>query len=434
MKISPAAVARRLKQEIDASDHSRNMVFFALEGILFNTMTQLSTSNNNLFATRLGATPFQLSLVTMLPQLVSMCILIPAAIFTDRMRSKRTMVLTALLLTGGAYLLTGLTPFLGAARLPAFLVLVALSAGPIAIYNSSWQAFFSDVVPMELRNRTLSIKNRCIFIVGFLMPLLSGNLLSSAQTVDDKIWLHQLLYWTAAVLLVLQVLVVRRVRGGVSQESPPAFSGAALKAALLGLMKNRRFLSFAGIALFFYVSWHLDSTLFYLGQIQYLESNEVWLAYSTAFTVLMQFLTIGFWTRVNEKHGVRFGIIFGALGLSLAPVALIVGTLLPHEIGRPVFVVSLAFSNFAFATVNLNILQCLLQVVDPRHKTLSIALYTIGVTLADAVSPVIAVQIYTALGENLRALHLTFGLMIVLRLVSAGLWALRWWRMRGEEK
>lgn len=431
---SSALAFLRLRHSIRENEQARNTLLFAVEGVLFNTMTQLSTNNNYLFATRLGASPFQLSLVAMLPQLVSVCILIPAAILTDRMRNKRSMVMGAVSIVCLAYICIGFSPFFSAYRLPLFLGLLTLSAGPIAIYNSSWQSFFSDVVPPNRRNATLSVKNRCMFISGFLIPLLSGNLLASAAGNEEKIFLHQLLYWTASFLLLLQLFLLFHIRGGESPEQHAAFSAADLKDAFRQLAGNRRFLAFAGITIFFYISWQLDGTVFYLGQVKYLESDESWLAYGTALTIFMQFCTIGFWAKVNEKHGVRFGIIFGSFGLIFAPVALMIGTLLPHEIGRPVFVVSLACSNFAFATINLNILQCLLQVIGSKNKTLSIAIFNMGITLAMAVSPTIAVQIYTSLGSSLQALHMTFGLIICLRIGATLLWFFRWKALRREPK
>lgn len=74
----------------------------------------------------------------------------------------------------------------------------------------------------------------------------------------------------------------------------------------------------------------------------------------------------------------------------------------------------------AFATVNLNMIQCLLQVIPNKNKTLSISFYTILVTLSNAFMPMVGVLIYTKLGANLAGLQTTFGIIFVLRIVSTG--------------
>lgn len=43
-----------------------------------------------------------------------------------------------------------------------------------------------------------------------------------------------------------------------------------LKTAFVDLIHNRRFLGFVGVALFFYLTWHIDWTLYFIGQTQYL--------------------------------------------------------------------------------------------------------------------------------------------------------------------
>ncbi|MDP4089597.1 MAG: hypothetical protein Q8930_10050, partial [Bacillota bacterium] len=52
-------------------------LLFAYEGVLIALINNLINNNNNLFATRLGATDFQLTLVIALPQLVGILVLLP---------------------------------------------------------------------------------------------------------------------------------------------------------------------------------------------------------------------------------------------------------------------------------------------------------------------------------------------------------------------
>ncbi|HWT27505.1 MAG TPA: MFS transporter [Mobilitalea sp.] len=149
---------------------------------------------------------------------------------------------------------------------------------------------------------------------------------------------------------------------------------------------------------------------------------------------VVQFITIGFWSRMNVKMGVRFGIIFGNLGLALCPISMIVATSVPGVNGKIIFLILNTISNLALATTSLNVLQCLLQVIPEKNKTLNISIYTVLVTLSNAVMPLVGVSIYTAMGADRHALQLIFWIIFVLRIVSTSLWTLRWWLLRNEPK
>jgi hypothetical protein len=199
-------------------------------------------------------------------------------------------------------------------------------------------------------------------------------------------------------------------------------------------MKNKKFLGFLGVALFFYMCWQADWTLYYIGQIKYLKLNEAWLSYVSVGGSLVQFLTIGFWSNINEKYGVRFPVIVGSLALSLFPLVMILCTTLSSDIAPLTFLILSTLSNFAFATITLNIIQCLLQVIPEKNKTLSISIYTFIVALSNAVMPIVGVRVYTVLGGDLKAFQITFLIIFVFRIVATVLWILRWWLLRGEPK
>lgn len=426
----------RIPHAIDAIRAPRNQVMrlFAFEGVLITLINNLVGSHNNLFASRLGAGDYELGLVTMLPQLVGMAILIPGGILTDRLRNKRDMVTSALLAVAAVYILIGFVPALGSSRLGAFLALLALSSAPMTIYNVSWQAYFSDVVHPNGRNSILAVRSGMSFLIGVTITLTGGALLSSATTNDEKIVLHQIFMWLAAALLLVQVYVLKKIPSKASDGTVKAkrLDLADLKKAFKDLIHNRKFIGFISVAIFFYMTWHIDWTLYYIGQTQYLGMNEAWLSYINIGNAIIQFLTMGIWSRINSKRGVRFAIIFGSLGLSLCPLAMIISTSINTGNAKLIFLIMNILFNFALATTSLNILQCLLQVIPEDNKTLNISVYTTLVMLSNGLMPFVGVSIYRILGADLGALHKVFAIIFVLRIMATGLWALRWWKLRNE--
>lgn len=409
----------------------RNMYLFAIEGMIITIINSMIGNNNNLFATRMEANNFELSLVTSIPQFVGMLVLIPGGILSDRMSNKRKMVVISLFCLSSLYMAIGFVPMFGQFRLIAFILLLALSVGPLTIYNASWQAYFSDVVPIEERNRVFTLRTKGTFLFNTVTPLVTGALLANTALNSGKIRLHQSFFWSAALLIFAQIFILMKISGGSNQRTNTT-GLKELKSAAVEIIRNNRLMGFIGVALFFYMSWQSDWTLYYIGQVEYLKLNEAWLSYVVVGGAVVQFLTIGFWSRMNEKFGVRVPIIIGALGLSLFPLAMIYSTSLPVGKGAIVFLTLNTLSNFAFATIYLNIPQCLLQVVPEKNKTLSISIYTVMTSFSNAVMPMVGVQLYTAFGSNLKALHSTFFVIFVMRIIAAVLWTIRWWVMRKE--
>ncbi len=413
--------------------NANTMVLFAYEGVLIAFINNLINNNNNLFATRLGASDFQLTLIIALPQLVGMLVLLPGGILTDRMSNKKRMVIFSLSVLLVVYFVLGFVPFLGKYSLTAFLVLLAVSVGPMTMYNASWQAYFSDVVPIKERNMAFTLRTKWTFLVNIGTPLLTGILLASAASTSGKIRLHQSFFWLSCILILLQILTLKRISGGTAHVHS-SVSLSELGAAAKALVHNKAFLGFLAVALLFYMSWQIDWTLYYIGQVKYLKLNEAWLSYCNVGGAAMQLLTIGFWSRINEKHGIRFSIIMGGLGLCFFPLAMIISTSLPANVGPYIFFLLSTASNFGFATVSLNILQCLLQVIPEKNKTLSISIYTLFISLSNAFMPMVGVKVYTVFGADLRALHITFFIIFAARIISTSLWAFRWWLLRNEPK
>jgi len=411
---------------------NRILLLFTLEGMLITLVNNLVGNNNNFFATRLGANEFQLSLLTTLPQLVGLLVLIPGGILTDRMKNKRNMVMVSLFAVTVFYALIGFVPMLQTNRLAAFLILFAVSVGPMTIYNVSWQAYFSDMVNEEKQNHIMTYRTALTFVIGIIIPLVSGSLLALATTNDSKIRIHQIYFWIGAALLLLQILVLNQIKGSPNASAVRHETGR-IKDVVSDLLHNKKFLGFVGVAIFFYATWHIDWTLYFIGEVNYLGLDEAWLSYVNIGNAVVQFITIGFWSRLNNKFGVRFGIIFGNLGLAFCPICMIVATGLPIPQGQVVFLIMNTLANITLAAVNLNIMQCLLQVVPENNKTLYISIYTVLVTLSNAFMPLIGVVIYTKLGADLEALQNTFRIIFAARIISTGLWGLRWWRLRERE-
>ncbi|MCL1958282.1 MAG: MFS transporter [Spirochaetes bacterium] len=398
---------------------------YAVDGFLVGSATTIASNTHNLFAVRLGANDFQLSLVFFLPQMFNMLVLIPGGLFTDSLHNKKRMVLATLSAAALGYLICSLSPFTAGYSVFFYLVFLSLASGAIALYNVAWQSYFPDVIDREVQNRVLTGRTYVFIFFSMLSPLIVGAVLAFIRNLSGKIIAHQGFFIGSALLFLLAANNFRKFQA-VRKNTPKRITLPEIKRAAKGLLHNKPFLLFASAALFFHITWHFDWTLYFIGQVKYLNMNELQLGLVTVGTTAMQLITLKFWSLKNEKYGVVLPFTFGIIGLSLCPVSIAAAVSLPQFIGPYAFLVFHTISHIPFATITLNLFQCLLQVVDEEYRSFSMAVFACLIGLSNAIMPVAGVALYHALGGDLDGFRRTFALIFVLRIIAAGLWLLRW--------
>ncbi len=132
------------------------------------------------FALYLHAKPFVMGLMAGLPAVVGL-LQLPASLWARRGGSRRPIVAAGAILGRGMFLPILLVPFLlppdSALRLPAFLVLLTLSAAFVTITTPAWTAWMSDLVPASSRGQYFGRRNMIAGIVSLVAPLPAGAFL-----------------------------------------------------------------------------------------------------------------------------------------------------------------------------------------------------------------------------------------------------------------
>ena len=398
---------------------------YALDGILVAGALSIVANNNNLFAQRLGASAFHLSMLQFLPAILTFFLLIPAGLMADSLKNKRRMMTLVLLLAGGFFGVVSLSPFVPGHNVYFMLVFLALAlVSANGMYNLAWQAFFPEVVVEESRNKVLTFRARLVMVVSLVAPLSVGTILTAIPSTEGKIRAHQGFYVLAAVMLLANVFHIKKLRA-VMAATPKKVSLAELKTAGKRLVKNKPFILFTGAILFFHMAWHVDWTLYFIGQANYLQMNELLLSLTPVSGMVAQLITLKFWSKRNTRRGVDSSMTYGIFGLALNPIAIIVGTALPHPFGIVAFLTLHFIAMFTFANITLTLFQCLLRVVDEEYRSFSISIYTCLITLSNGVMPVLGVSLYHSLGANARGLRLAFAIIFVMRILAGIIWILR---------
>ena len=397
---------------------------YAIDGILALGAVNLAANNNNLFAQRLGAGDFHLAMLQFLPQMLNLFLLIPAGLFADSLANKRRMLSAALVAAAVFFVAGAAAGFTAVQPLFFFLAFLSLANASIMLYNISWQGYFPEVVAEGMRNNVLTLRTRMGILVSLVIPLISGGVLSVIPSEHGKIIAHQFFYGVVAVMLISNAVHLRKIKA-IDPVPPKKIRLEAIKKAGARLLKNRHFKIFAGAALFFHMTWQIDWTLYFIGQANYLGMNEFQLGLAAVGSTSAQLITLKFWSKRNQRIGPGKTMTFGLLGLCLNPIVVIVATSIPLSFGPAAFLIMHTISMLTFATIGLNLFQCLMPVLDEEYRGFSISVYTSLITLSNAVMPVVGVAIYRALGGNLNGLRMAFAIVFVLRIIASGLWWLR---------
>lgn len=407
------------------------LLLFALEGMLLQYVTSINGFGNNLYATNLGATDAQISFNQMIPNLVAVILMLPFGILSDRMRSAKTVPVVMLLFMGCMYVGFGTVPVLGEYRMIFYFIFLAFTAGLVATYNAQWQNLFAAAVAPPLQNNTHAFRSRFMFVIGTITPLICGNAMAQFADTDGKLLVLRIFYYISAAFLFLQAFILSRLEVAPNVATGKRFSLSDLMEVFPDLAKNKKFLFFFGSVLFFYTGWHLDWSMWYIGETQYVGYTEAHLSYFNALCSVFQLLGLGFWAKMNVKKSIHFSLIFGFAGLMLCPPTIMAAALMGGQAGIWFFMLFGSALNFPQACIGLCVLQMLLGSIGEKNRALTISLYTMAITLSNSIMPYLGVQLYNALGADTRAFYLFNSIAWVWRICSTGLFI---WRYRLYKK
>jgi len=179
-----------------------------------------------------------------------------------------------------------------------------------------------------------------------------------------------------------------------------------------------------------YTSWQLDWSMWYIGQTQYAMMTEAQLSYYNAACAVVQIFALGIWAKMNQKRSVHFTICFCVGGAALYPVFATLMTFVPLGIRPWAFIFMCCIACCFECGIVMCLVQMMLEVVPEKHRSLTVSLYTILITISNAVMPLFGVKIYTWLGADLTAFRTFFMMELVYRVFVGGFFIVRYLRLK----
>lgn len=353
-----------------------------------------------IFAVRLGASNYQIGLLSSAPAFVSLLAMIPGAKFVDSRSEKKKITAAFMLAHRLFYLFLALIPFFTADKRAAVLVLtMALMNFPGAISNVAWQGFISRVVPSNRRAAAFAERSRLMNIVGTLSVLAAGHVLDIISYPLG----YRIMFTVAFLFAVMEIWVFRRLTELPSEPDtnteyniPVQRFIAKLPQSIFSdlkeIMTRWRFLRFTLTSLFFHFAWQVAWPLFTLYQTKVLGANNLWISILNLSNTGGSLLGYGFWTRHMQKNGSLKTLFTSTLGIFIVPLVYAFSTSL----------YTIAFFNIVtgaiFSGVMLSLFNALLDMTPEERKTTYIGYYNTAINASAIFAPMAGVALLNAFG------------------------------------
>jgi hypothetical protein len=273
-----------------------------------------------IFFTRLGATNFQVGLLTAMPALSGLVLAIIVGRFLQTRRQIVPWFSVARLLVISAYALTGLVPFFvpGELAVPAVLLIWLFATIPQIVVNVAFSVVMNAVAGPAKRYELMSRRWSLLGLTTALTVAITGQVL---DRIDFPIN-----YQIAFIGLSLGGLISYYFSSHIrlpEAEVPPQITGLSLGSRLKQnyelIKKERPFLSFNLKRFVFLTGQSLAIPLFPLYYVRVLEASNSWIGVIATAQTAVMLLGYFFWTRQSRRRGSRFVLLWTTLGLSLFP-------------------------------------------------------------------------------------------------------------------
>lgn len=361
------------------------------------------------FAIRLGASDYEVALISSLPALVAIFTLIPGALLINSATNKQTLTGFITLFQKIFYLFFAILPFLPITNLAlCFVILVGLMNLPGSLAVIGYQSAIGDIFIASERNSAMSIRNRYSDLSKLIVIFLSGQFLQKfAYENLTAIRAYQFIFFIAFLISLGEVITFFKFKN-IPKNSLKIPIKNSLKEFHQQLPKEKNFISFIICSLLFHFGWQMGWPLFSIYQINYLQADEGWLSIITIVSSIASILTVTYWSKLADSKSNTFALSLATLGMSITPILYTVATSL-----KTLTVLNI-LPGICTAGTLLILFNLMLEATPEKNRTIYIAFYTTIISISAAISPIIGIWI-----KNNSSIYHALWIVGTLRLIGS---------------
>ena len=366
----------------------------------------------------LGASNYQVGLISSLPPLVALIMTIPAAIMINRLeQQKKTVAMSVLwarvmflLIIGVVYLSTPYQAW-------AFLIIIAFMNVPGTISNIGWQTLISGMIKDERLGMFFSDRNRLLTVVGMISTLIIGIIMKK-QTYN--VAAYQWLFFAAFLFGLVEVFFLMKHR----EKGQPKVNRQD-KSSIMdwSIFKDHGYRWFLIAALCFNFSWQMSWGIFNIYNVKYAHATILWISLFSVGNQLVQIFTFPLWKKWADQKSNTLMLVWVALGMALAPFLTVLSTNLVY------LTFTQMLSGFFVSGTTLLLFNLLLEQSPKETRTYCITTYNVLLSFVAFISPQIGIWLL-----DMTGIHKSMEINSILRVFSAFVFLLMYVKYMKQSK
>ncbi|MBD8038663.1 MFS transporter [Solibacillus sp. A46] len=340
-----------------------------------------NTSNSYIpiFAmTILGATNYQVGLISSLPPLITLLMTLPAAILLNRSIEQKRLVAFSVLAARFVFLLIAFVSYVpGSFGSWLLLALIAAMSVPNTMANMGWQSFIGNIIEETRRAQFFSDRNRLLTIVGLIVTLTIGVVMKDMTANQIA---YQILFMFTFVVGIVELYFL------LKHDEPVRELSLEKKRAMdWSIFRNNKYVLFLIVALIFNFGWQMAWGLFNIYNVRYAGATIFWISMFNVANMSAQIFSFSLWRKWSQKYGNMYVFVWVAFGMSTAPLLMALSTNLYYLV-----VMSLISGLFVSGTV-LILFNLLLENSPQEVRTYCITTYNVLLATIAFTSPQIGI-------------------------------------------
>ncbi|NWQ41512.1 MFS transporter [Bacillus sp. EB106-08-02-XG196] len=360
----------------------------------------------------LGASNYQVGLISSLPPFIALLMTIPAAILLNRLETQKKTVAMAVLWARLLFiLLIGVVYFSSTYQAWAFLIIIAFMNVPATISNVGWQTLISGMIKEERRGAFFSDRNRLLTIAGMISTLVIGIIMKN-QT--NNATAYQWLFFAALLFGLLEVFFLMK-----HKETVRPVPNTKKSSMDWSIFKDHGYKWFLIAALCFNFTWQMSWGIFNIYHVRIAEATILWISIFSVACQLVQIFSFPLWKKWAEEKSNTLMLVWAALGMGLVPFLTILSTNLFYLTGVQ------ALSGFFISGVVLLLFNLLLEQSPAETRTYCITTYNVLLSFVAFIAPQIGIMLLEGLG-----IQKSMELNSIMRIGSAFVFLLMYSRTR----
>ncbi len=364
-------------------------------GYLYREIAWAGISNGvlggflSIFALRLGATAFEVGLLTTGPAIAGILVPLPASRLLRRMWSK-AVVFAPLAMFRMVFAVVAAIPLLpGPLRVPVLVSSYTLLAAPSCFFNTGFVPLLGKLLSRDIRAHVVGVRNTVVGLTTTITVLAVGKVLDALPFPIN----FQIVFLIGLVAAQTSTFLVSHVRlPALNEQAPAARNPGEGEGARANTPHTKMFWCHTISAVVFSLGIAVPAALYPIVLVDKLHATNGWIGGLATLTNLASVVCTPLWSRAAMRRGNRVVLVAGAIGFTLVPL----GASLVPSVAAYV-PVSLGMGAF-MAGINLGLFQCLLDVAPESRQTHYTAMYSMLVNGAGALGPLLGTTVLVTVG------------------------------------